>query len=255
MARNRRHIERGFEIPWHVAATVVRERNVPAFDAWRKIRLACGPSFTKIPAGIDPRQVKKLLALGWLRRDSKTGRYYQVKIAGMFQFTEGQYKVFHPARWAALDCKAVLHHIVQCYFTRFHKAAATPKQEVSKLNPRNARHLGGMALTQAMEIMGVSLGTAHNMRRRSEDAGLCKYEQRYEIRRYDAAQEAWLDGYGGHVFNARYGTLERLTSKLHVIDQVDFRICRRGAGKRHDAKPGFDYRAECNFVTGGAYAC
>src|SRR6187200_469274 len=190
MASKRKHIIQGFEIPWQVAAQIFREKKIYQFNAWRRIRLECGPSFMKVPEGIDPRRIKQLLDDAWLRRDGKTGRYYQVPISKIFEFNDGQYKVFHPARWAKIDCATILFHIVQSYFTKFHGAAATLMQESLTLNPRGKGHLGGMALTKAMEELDISLGTAHNYRERCVAAGLCKYEKRYKVRKYEAAQEA-----------------------------------------------------------------
>lgn len=232
----------GFYIPYDEVPAILGDRKkARMYHAWRVIKCECGPSFTMIPEVLDPRHVAELVTEGWLRQDKKTKRYYQVKSSRTFEFTEGRDEVFMPRRWNQKDKDAVLFHATNAHFTRIHPAAASKLPEaviewrerasLPTLNPR-CEHLGGMAHSRVEKETGISYGKSHYLRIRCAEEGLSFFTSRYRTTRYDTDLEANVYGHKGHVFNAKWGTLERLTSKFHCIEEVQFRrITHRKPGK------------------------
>ena len=261
MASGKRNIRRGFEIPWQVSQDCLRDRLGDEFRALAIIKIECGPSFTVLPEGVTKRQVNKLIKRRWLRKDKKTNRYYQVATDHLFEFIDGQDAVFFPAEWRGLDGDAVLYYILARDYTKIHPTAAAPMQETPKgattLNPRS-EHFGGFALTEARRLTGMSVGKAWYLRQRCTELGLCYFEGRYAPTTHDCAFHGKVIMEDKrHLFDGYQRPMARLTSRLHPVAPLEFRVFRKRKSSRHRANPRSETLGIENFSsgTGGSLAC
>ena len=224
------------------------------FQAFARIRMTCGPSFTVLPDGVTRRTAMKLVKLMWLRWDKVGKRWYQVRTSDIFEFVKGHDTVFIPEEWSRIDGSAVLFNILNSVYTKFHPtaAASTQKPERTELNHREG-HLGGMALTEAKRITGMSVGKAWTLRKRCESLGLCYFTNRHVSTPHDSAFHGKvIEEDPRHLFDGYRRPMARLTSRFNPLQVVEFRKPRkRGKLSRHTVvEPTL-----CNFCSEGSKAC
>lgn len=257
--KKKKHIVRGFEIPWNEVERIFTEGRERHFDAWRKILVLCGPSFMEMPGGISKRTARDLVKMNWVRRDGKTGRYYQRKLDEIFDFRQGGDKAFHEASWLQFPADCVLYTMLVSDYTKAHKAAAPPMQKSTpeQAGPLNHRrmHNGGMSHSEVKRRTGMSVGRSSMLRRKCAIAGICSFTERYDPTDYDSAFHGKVVCEDDrHLFDGKYRPWARLTSKYNPGITVEWRThWRRGRTEGCENRNGGMGQLE-NYCTGKTLA-